>query len=66
MHAHDVHLQDSLERRKAALEPSPIEIKLLALEHGLTAGQIRGLLLKCKRRPEETGRRGGEGQEALI
>jgi hypothetical protein len=47
MHAHDVHLQDSLERRKSALEPSPIEIKLLALEHGLTAGQIRGLLLKC-------------------
>ncbi len=44
----DAHLQDSLERRKAALEPSPVEIKLLALEHGLTAGQIRGLLLKCK------------------
>jgi hypothetical protein len=48
MDAHDVHLQDSLERRKAALEPSPVEIKLLALEHGMSAGQIRGLLLKCK------------------
>jgi hypothetical protein len=48
MHAHDLHLQDSLKRRKAATEPSPLEIKLLAQKHGLTAGQIRGLLLKCE------------------
>jgi hypothetical protein len=41
------HLQDFLKRREASLEVSPIEIKLLALKHGLTAGQIRGLLLKC-------------------
>jgi hypothetical protein len=48
MHADDIHLQNSLRRRKAALEPSPLEIKLLAQKYGLSAGQIRGLLLKCE------------------
>jgi hypothetical protein len=39
-------LQAILQRRRAADRASPYEIKLLALEFGLTQGQIRGLLLK--------------------
>jgi hypothetical protein len=35
-----------LKRRRAVDQTSPYEIKLLALEFGLTQGQIRGLLLK--------------------
>jgi hypothetical protein len=39
-------LQAILKRRRAVDQTSPYEIKLLALEFGLTQGQIRGLLLK--------------------
>ena len=38
--------QAILQRRRAVDRTSPYEIKLLALEFGLTQGQIRGLLLK--------------------
>jgi len=39
-------LQAMLKRRRAASETPPYEVKMLALEFGLTQGQIRGLLLK--------------------
>jgi hypothetical protein len=42
----DTDLQATLERRKVAFQASPHEVKRLALEYGLTQGQIRGLLLK--------------------
>lgn len=32
--------------RKVALQTAPQEVKRLALQYGLTQGQIRGLLLK--------------------
>jgi hypothetical protein len=37
---------DILKRRKVATEVSPYDVKQLALKHGLTEGQIRGLLLR--------------------
>jgi hypothetical protein len=43
----NLDLEDALERRRKASEASPLEIKLLAAQHGLTAGQVRGLLFKC-------------------
>jgi hypothetical protein len=33
---------ETTRRRKAALEASPIEVKLLALEYGLSQGQCDG------------------------
>jgi len=44
--AQDPDLQAILKRRRAAYETPPYEIKMLALEFGLTQGQVRGLLLK--------------------
>ena len=51
--ASDRHLQDTLKRRKVALEISPIDVKLLALRFGLTQGQVRGLLLQYADRPDD-------------
>jgi hypothetical protein len=41
-----VNLEAALQKRPAAFQASPVQVKLLALEYGLTSGQIRGLLSK--------------------
>jgi hypothetical protein len=33
--------------RRTLAAITPIEIKLLSLQYGLTQGQVRGLLMKC-------------------
>ena len=33
--------------RRTLAHVTPIEIKLLSLQYGLTQGQVRGLLMKC-------------------
>jgi hypothetical protein len=42
----EVNLEAALQKRTAAFQTSPVQVKLLALEYGLTPGQIRGLLSK--------------------
>jgi hypothetical protein len=42
----EVNLEAALQKRTAAFQTSPVQVKLLALEYGLTPGQIRGLLAK--------------------
>ena len=42
----EVNLEAALQKRTAAFQTSPLQVKLLALEYGLTPGQIRGLLSK--------------------
>ena len=42
----EVNLEAVLRKRQVAFQASPVQVKLLALEYGLTPGQIRGLLSK--------------------
>jgi hypothetical protein len=42
----EVNLEAALQKRTAAFQASPMQVKLLAVEYGLTPGQIRGLLSK--------------------
>ena len=42
----EVNLEAVLRKREVAFQASPVQVKLLALEYGLTPGQIRGLLSK--------------------
>jgi hypothetical protein len=42
----EVNLEAALQKHTAAFQASAVQVKLLAVEYGLTPGQIRGLLSK--------------------